>query len=116
MGAMSAIDSLKYLLLSNFIRFRNHNIMLMALKKICSAVSHSVVTWNSLYHDKLMEILIIIFQKFVHHFPATCLWNMLISSLVPLHFEFGKKFLEKYKETSFSYIRILLFGHSLDDK
>eukprot|EP01083_Nonionella_stella_P019471 54089_1 len=113
--AITAIDSLKYLLLSNFIRFRDHQIMLIALNKICAAVSHSVVTWNTAYHDKLMDTQIIIFQKFIHHLPATCLWSMLVSSLVPLKYDLPKKFLKKYIETSFSYIRILEFGDSLDD-
>merc|ERR1712154_712912 len=103
---------LKYLLLSNFIRFRDPDIMLLALQKICSAVSDSVVTWNTSYHSKLMEMQIIIFQKFIHHLPANCLWSMLVSSLIPLHHELPKKFLKKYIETSFSYIRIIEFGDS----
>ncbi len=89
--------------------------MITTLKKISSAVSHSTATWNTSYHDKLMEIQIIIFQKFIHHLPSTCLYNMLVSSLIPLKYDLPKKLLKKYIETSFSYIRILEFGDSLDE-
>ena len=58
---------------------------------------------------------IIIFQKFIHHLPATCLWSMLVSSLIPLRYDLPKKLLKKYIETSFSYIRILEFGESFEN-
>lgn len=110
--ALTAIDSLKYLLLSNFIRFKDHSLMISTLERICSAISQSVVTFDNVYHQKLMEMQIIIFQKFIHHLSAVSCWQMLLSSLIPLDRMMSTKLLTKYVRTSLAYVRVLAFGDS----
>lgn len=54
--AGTALESLKYLLLSNFIRFKDYDLRALSLSKVVRAVCQSYVTWDYTYHSKLMEV------------------------------------------------------------
>ena len=108
--AITSINSLKYLLLSNFIRFKDHSLVKLALKKICKTVSQSIINFDKEYHELLYELQIIIFQKFIHYLDCESLWLMLVSTLIPVNYTNANIFLKKYRETSFKYIQVLCLG------
>ena len=88
--------------------------MQMALRKITDCASQSAVMFDAKYQQALMEMQTIIWEKCIHHLHPVSMWNTLTNSLLPLNGDDGEVFVQRAMETSIDYVRVLVFGDSVD--